>query len=140
MCVSLAMSGAVFSAEVYKWTDSHGRVHFGDRPPADAQAEAVHLRINTYESPSIETYGVPGAAGGKVVMYSTAWCTVCKQARNYFNENGISFTEYDIEKDEGAGREFRKLGARGVPVILVGSSRMNGFSPQAFLRLYGRPR
>ncbi len=31
------------SAEVYKWTDAEGRVHFGDKPP-DQNAESVTIR------------------------------------------------------------------------------------------------
>jgi len=40
LCLS---SGAVF-AEVYKWTDEAGRVHFGDKPPDSNAAEAVEIR------------------------------------------------------------------------------------------------
>jgi hypothetical protein len=29
------------SAEVYRWTDEHGRVHFSDKPPRDQQAENI---------------------------------------------------------------------------------------------------
>lgn len=28
-------------AEIYKWTDEHGNVHFGDRPPGQGQAEDI---------------------------------------------------------------------------------------------------
>lgn len=31
------------SAEVYKWTDAQGRVHFGDKPPGEG-AESVTIR------------------------------------------------------------------------------------------------
>jgi hypothetical protein len=35
--VTLALAAQASIAEgVYKWTDSQGRVHFGDRPPGDA--------------------------------------------------------------------------------------------------------
>ena len=69
-------------------------------------------------------------------MYSTTWCGVCKKAKRYFKSKKIPFTEYDIEKSEQAAREFKKLRGRGVPVILVGDSRMNGFSVKNFDRLY----
>lgn len=29
----LALASAMASAEVYKWVDAHGNVHYGDRPP-----------------------------------------------------------------------------------------------------------
>lgn len=124
-------------AEVFKWTDAQGRVHFSDQPPADAAAEQVRLRINTYESAAVVPGGAAASGDGKVVMYSTSWCGVCKKARAYFKENRIAFTEYDVEKSDQGRREYARLGARGVPVILVGTARMNGFSPDGFRRLYG---
>jgi len=32
---------SVTAGELYRWVDAEGRVHFGDRPPAEAQAESV---------------------------------------------------------------------------------------------------
>jgi glutaredoxin-like YruB-family protein len=69
-------------------------------------------------------------------MYSTAWCGYCKKARKYFTSKGIAFIEYDIEKNARAKRDYDALGGKGVPVILVGKKRMNGFSPQGFDRIY----
>lgn len=33
-------------AEVYKWTDSSGRVHFTDQPPPAAQGKAQRMNLN----------------------------------------------------------------------------------------------
>ena len=41
LCV-LTGTAAPAYAEVYRWVDEHGNVHFGDRPPGE-QAEAVEL-------------------------------------------------------------------------------------------------
>jgi len=127
----------VLQAQVYKWTDAEGRVHYGDAPQATDDAEPVELRINTYTSVSYEQLGkgVPISAG-RVVMYSTSWCGYCKKARRYFQKRGIAFSEYDIETDAAARARYDALGARGVPVILVGSRRMNGFSEQGFEKIY----
>ena len=58
------------SAEILKWTDSDGKVHFGNRPPADAKTSIVEVRINTYESPNIEALQEVLNPRDKVVMYS----------------------------------------------------------------------
>lgn len=44
--------------------------------------------------------------------------------------------EYDIEKNALAKIQYDAMGASGVPVILVGGRRMNGFSEQGFTQLY----
>jgi len=69
-------------------------------------------------------------AGAKpeVKMYATSWCPYCAKARSYFARRGIAYVEVDIEKSREGRAEYDRLGARGIPVILVGPQRMNGFS------------
>jgi len=139
--VALLLSTLIADAEIYRWTDAEGRVHFGDNPEQPEAAESVTVRVNTYESVSYESvkninFDNPSRRTSKVVMYSTDWCGYCKKAREYFRSQKIAFVEYDIEKYPRAKREYDALGARGVPVILVGDKRMNGFSPGGFQNIY----
>jgi glutaredoxin len=64
----------------------------------------------------------------EVIMYATTWCGYCKQARKFFERNGISYVEYDVERDRDAWRENRRLGGGGVPTIVVGDDVVRGFS------------
>jgi len=124
------------SAEILKWTDSDGKVHFGDRPPADAVTSVVKVKINTYESPNVEAMQDVLNPKDKVVMYSAEWCGVCKKAKKYFKANNIPYKDYDIDKSSKGKKDFKKLGAKGVPVILVGKKRLNGFSAGSFESIY----
>ena len=54
--LGLLLSVPAAAGGVYKWTDELGQVHFGDRPPAGAQAE------NAQVIPA--TGGEPAADGG----------------------------------------------------------------------------
>ncbi len=123
-------------AEILKWTDSDGKVHFGDRPPADAVTSVVKVKINTYESPNVEAMQDVLNPKDKVVMYSAEWCGVCKKAKKYFKANNIPYKDYDIEKSSKGKKDYKKLGAKGVPVILVGKKRLNGFSAGSFESIY----
>lgn len=67
-----------------------------------------------------------------VIMYSTGWCPYCKKAREYFKRHQFSYVEYDIEASATNLENFRALNGNGVPLILVGDRRMQGFSPQSF--------
>jgi glutaredoxin len=131
----LCMTGMVH-AEIYKWTDEQGRTHFGDVENERYNAEAVTVEVNSYESVTYSFLGkaIPGSE--KVQMFSTETCVYCKKAKNYFKSKGIAFVEYDIEKDAAAKRRYDALGGKGVPVILVGTKRMNGFSVAGFERIY----
>ena len=64
----------------------------------------------------------------EVKMYATSWCPYCAKARAYFARRSIAYVEVDIEKSREGRAEYDRLGARGIPVILVGQQRMNGFS------------
>ena len=64
----------------------------------------------------------------EVRMYATSWCPYCAKARAYFARRNIAYVEVDIEKSREGRAEYDRLGARGIPVILVGPQRMNGFS------------
>ena len=121
-------------AAIYQWVDAQGKRHFSDRKPDAVAVETVKLKVNTYTSVSLGK----GASdvGRQVLMYSTSWCGYCKKARNYFASKQITYTDYDIEKDATARQAYNKLGAKGVPVILVGSRRMNGFSVKGFEQIY----
>lgn len=67
-----------------------------------------------------------------VIMYSTRWCPYCKKAREYFKRHQFSYVEYDIEASATNIENFRALNGNGVPLILVGDRRMQGFTPQSF--------
>lgn len=82
--------------------------------------------------------GGAAAQSAPVVMYATSWCPYCAKARAYFKRTGTAYTEYDIEKSASARAEFKRLGGRGVPLILVGKETMSGFSERGLDALLAR--
>lgn len=42
--VAALLLPALLSADVYRWTDDQGNVHFGDRPPEGSASESVDVR------------------------------------------------------------------------------------------------
>jgi glutaredoxin len=122
-------------AEIYKTVDENGRIIFTDKPTAKAEQVEVDTSVNNADGLSGSAYSKANDIKSKkpvkqktVMMYSTSWCGVCTNARNYMRSNNIRFTELDIEKNNTAQAEYKKLGGKGVPLILVGSQKMSGFS------------
>jgi len=116
-------------AQAYRWTDASGKVHYGDQPPPNARAAEVSMRISSYAgAPTVSGAPAGIAAGKDIVLYSTDWCGYCKQARAYLDSRRIRYAERDVEKSDSARNDYKKLGGKGVPVILVGGQRMNGYS------------
>jgi glutaredoxin-like YruB-family protein len=71
------------------------------------------------------------AATPKVLMYTTSHCPACKAAKQYLAQKGVPYQEIDVEQSRDGAEAFQKLGGRGVPLIMVGEKRMDGFNPQA---------
>ena len=132
LCLSVAGQGV--AGDIYKWTDALGNVHFTDRPPEGAGASRVEVRVNTVSAPPLDVDKLfpdseaPQRASRKnVVLYSAEWCGYCKKARQYLKQRKVSFTEYDVEKSKQGADQYRRLKGQGVPLIMVGKQRVNGF-------------
>ena len=127
---------------MYKWVDEDGNTHYSDQPPEEYETLDIKGKISSYDSP--EMGNLPDdffdrdkkPSRKRVVMYSASWCGVCKRAKAYFQSKSIAFTEYDVDTSAKGKKDFEKLGGRGVPIILVGNQRMNGFSSANFDALY----
>ena len=132
LATTLFVCADAAASQVYRWVDNSGKVHFSDRAPA---GNAGDVEIKSYRgNPQISE--VPAeSASAQVTMFTTSWCGYCKRARAYLNKLGIPFVEYDVERDAFGKREYDKLNGRGVPVILVGNQRMNGFSAPSLEKL-----
>ncbi len=68
-----------------------------------------------------------------ITLYSTVWCGYCKKARSWLRSSGLPYVEKDIEKDDGARREYQEAGKgyTGVPLIVVNGQPLRGFSRPA---------
>jgi glutaredoxin len=66
----------------------------------------------------------------RVTVYSSSNCANCRQLKNWLQQHNIRFTDLNIEKNRRAFTDFQRLGSRGVPVLLIGKSRIDGFQPK----------
>lgn len=142
----VVLFAAPVGAEMYRWVDEDGTVHFSDRVP-EGKAERIELEPINAVAPidgnephetGESTRSGSSARTAQVTMYSTSWCGYCRQAREYFRAEHIPFTEHDIEESVSARDAYERLGAGGVPLIKVGERTMNGFSVKSFERFYRR--
>jgi glutaredoxin-like YruB-family protein len=142
-------------ADIYKWVDDKGVVHFSDQPPnpkeergriesmpsappstwqppAEKKAESDAVAEPTPSAPP-PTKAVKAVRPARVELYVTSWCKYCKQARNYLTANNIPFTEYDIEKDSQAAQRRKELDPRsGVPLAVINGKTVLGFSEASY--------
>ncbi len=63
-----------------------------------------------------------------VTIYSTPVCHFCHAAKDFFAENGIEYTEYDVAADAAKRQEMIEMtNQMGVPVIRIGDDVVIGF-------------
>ena len=75
----------------------------------------------------------------KVTIYSTPTCHYCHMAKDWFNENGVKYEEFDVVSNLDKRQEMvDKSGQMGVPVIIVDDKVVVGFDQpllEEFLQL-----
>ena len=79
------------------------------------------------------------SAPPRITLYSSRNCPHCRQAKQYLERTGLRFVELDVQQNARARKALAKLGARGVPVILIGDTRIDGFDKKRLDRALKRP-
>jgi glutaredoxin-like YruB-family protein len=65
-----------------------------------------------------------------VTVYSTSSCPYCTMVKDFLRKKQVSFTEYDVGRDERRAEEMvRKSGQMGVPVVDVNGRILVGYRP-----------
>ncbi len=73
-----------------------------------------------------------------VTIYSTPTCHFCHMAKDFFTENNVAFTDYDVATDMDKRAEMvDKSGQMGVPVIFIGDDMIIGFNKPKIAELLG---
>ncbi len=149
LCLTAVLS-ASGQAQIYKWTDSAGRTHYGDKPSEEAQAKELPVSVTSFDGPpTIDDWAAiirrpttveslkpkPDApAPTMLTMYSTSWCGYCRLARSYLAEKGVAYREVNVEASQDGRKEFARYGGGGVPLFISGGKRMRGFSASSMDR------
>jgi len=124
-------------ADMYKWVDQNGVTHISDTPPHTADNSKIETfptenrdnRSNTADSVRQN----PLVKEPKVELYTTSWCPWCKKAKAFFRSRGITFDEYDIEKDKKAANRKEQLDSKkGVPFAVINGKGVHGYSEEAY--------
>lgn len=73
-----------------------------------------------------------------LAIYSTPTCHFCKEAKAFFAEKHIEYTEYDVTSDAAKRKEMIDLtGQLGVPVIVIDGVATVGFDSDEVAKKLG---
>lgn len=75
----------------------------------------------------------------EVIIYSTPTCPYCKMAMQFFTDNNVTFSDFDVSNDMAKQQEMiSKSGQLAVPVIDVGGEIVVGFNEPKLRELLGK--
>jgi len=138
-------SAPLAAAQIYQWKDAQGRTVYSDQPPPPSihNAQQKSFKGNLIEVG--ESYAVKTAREkNPVTLYASACGAPCDQARQLLTERGVPFSSKDPQASPESQSELQKLTGRlSVPVLVVGSDKIDGFETgqwQAMLDRAGYPK
>ena len=156
--LSLALMMSAATDTVYKAVGPDGEMTYSDKPPPDrARTDTLEFRnlpssplpahvLRFREQLEKSAEGRIGAArttpGEKPVLFTANWCGHCKRAKSHLAAAQISYVEYDIENVDGMRAFVTAGGSGGIPLLVAGDRRIQGYSAPAYDRLAAaiRPR
>ena len=63
-----------------------------------------------------------------IKIYTTNWCSYCKMAKRYFDEQEMSYEEINIEEEGMSREELQKVtGGMSVPQIVIDDEVIGGY-------------
>jgi glutaredoxin len=123
-------------ANVYRWVDKDGKVHYSDTPPPEPQKSLTQKRVGGgYAESSQLPYATQIAMQkSPVTLFTGADCgDPCKQGRDLLSKRGIPFSERDAQGNADDAEALKKLvGALEVPLLTVGAAKVKGFEEGAW--------
>ncbi|MBW8327931.1 MAG: glutaredoxin family protein [Thiobacillus sp.] len=140
-----AASTPLVAAQLYQWKDAQGRTVYSDQPPPP---NIRNVQQKAFKGSVIEVGESYAAKTARekypITLYASACGAPCDQARQLLAERGVSFNNKDPQASPEAQAELQKLTGRlSVPVLIVGSDRVDGFEAgqwQAALDRAGYPK
>ena len=133
LLIALLATPSIASAELVKWVDANGKVHYSNSRPANAKRSTI---LDIQPAPRVSRVEESTDSPETVDLYTTSWCPYCAKARAYLRANNIPFIDHDIEKDVNAAQRKRQLDSSysGVPLAVINGKLVRGFSENNYYR------
>lgn len=130
MMLAALLCAASAGAQVYKWKDAKGVIHFSDEPPPPSTQQAEVKNYGSSAAGPVLPYALAQAARtNPVTIYTASGCSPCDRARSFLQQRGIPYSEKTVSTAD----DQQKLKEAGddvqVPLLLVGARKLSGFEP-----------
>jgi glutaredoxin len=145
--LTLTAATASDAQTVYKSVGPDGKVVYSDSPPVDGKnarkLKFDNLPASPLPAPARPTVDQPKRSPSTavpvttaVVLYSAPWCGYCKAAKSWLDVRGIAYREIDVDTESGQVAYAQAGGGNGIPLLVAGGQRVQGFSAAAYDALF----
>ena len=125
---SLLAFALTAAAQLYRWTDANGKVHYTDTPPP---ANAKDVQKKEMARPSgggsegaaaTQSYALQQAVKNfPVTIYTAKDCgNPCKKGLDFLKQRGVPYTEKTVTTQADIDAVTKLSGQPKVPVLVVG--------------------
>jgi hypothetical protein len=132
--IPLALLCVAFSAqaEMYRWVDQEGRVHYTDQPPPPSAKKVEEKKFggNIIQGDKLPYSTQQAVKSFPVTLYTGDCGEACTQAKAYLAKRGIPYAERLPGKNPADADLFKKVSKENlIPLLLIGNSiTLKGFT------------
>ena len=140
------LAETISAAEMYRWVDSNGKVHYTDTPPPLTAKSMQKKELGNRAGESQMPYSLQQAVNKfPVILYSSECGDPCSHATELLVNRGIPFSKKKPEKNPKDAESLKKItnGELAVPVLVIGKDILKGFERDSWnnaLDLAGYPK
>jgi glutaredoxin len=122
-------SVAVAQTQVYRYTDTDGRIVYTDRaPPGSAKnVQPKRLGANYIETSQMPLAAQQAVERNPVTLFTYDCGDVCQNAVALLNRRGVPYTTVDVTQGDGGAKLQSLTGEQRVPVLQVGEHVEKGY-------------
>lgn len=129
--------GASAQAQMYRWVDKDGKVHYTDQPPPPSEAKKIEEKKfggNLVQGENLPYATQQAAKNFPVTLYTGDCGSTCTQAKTYLTKRGVPYSERLPSKNQADFELFKIITKENViPFLQVGSStQLKGFDEAAW--------
>lgn len=129
--------GTSAQAQMYRWVDKDGKVHYTDQPPPANEAKKVEAKKfggNLIPGGSLPYATQQAVKNFPVTLYTGDCGAACTQAKTFLTKRGIPYSERLPGKNPADAEQFKQVTKDNlIPFLQVGgSTQLKGFDEAAW--------
>ena len=128
--LALLLLPALAQAQMYRWVDDKGKVHYSDQAPSSGAKNVQKQSMSAGQAPAAALpYALQQAVKTfPVTLYTSEACKdSCAQARELLNKRGVPYSEVTVADEADIAQLKQLSGDSVVPLMTVGREVYKGF-------------